>query len=202
MRHFSFLSTFVILLSTVATVTAASAQESKPASAPTSEQASLSPKAQVAELFSALKRERDSDKADGIAKEIVSSWEDYGSATINTLFQRGMTASNDKDFAAALDYFDQVITLEPDYAQAYYRRSFVHFSDGQTKKSMADLYKALELEPRHFGALSELARILQYSGHEKASLQALERFLSLYPADKLAREQWTTLSEKLAGTRG
>jgi tetratricopeptide (TPR) repeat protein len=202
MRHFTFLSlTFSLLCSTQSYAQQAAPDPAAPPSEPVISSSSSDPKVRVSELFSELKRERQSTKADSIAKEIVSLWEDFDSATINTLFQRAMNATNEKNYAAALDYFDQIIVIEPDYAQAYYRRSFVHFSNGATNKSVADLYSTLELEPKHFGAMFELTRILELTGHDKAALSALERFLAIYPTDTFARERQAELAEKIAGTR-
>lgn len=202
MRHFSFPAT-ALLLSTLLTgaMPLAARESSSQPSDPSTRSQTLDPKVKETELLQSLKRERDSTKAEGIAKELVAQWEDFGSSTINTLMKRGTSASDEKQYAAALDYFDQVITLEPKYAQAYYRRAFVNFAEGQTKKAITDLYQTLELNPEHFGALFELARLMSLTGHEKPALAALERFLAIYPSFTEARELYRDLSEKLAGTR-
>lgn len=198
MRHFS-ISAFIFSL--LAITVAAGPTLAQTSSHPASRTESLDPSDIEHDLLLALKRERDAEKAEGIAKEVISLWEDYESVTINTLLQRGIAATDEKNYAAALDYFDQVITLEPDYFQAYYRRAYVNFAEGQTAKAISDLYKTLEQKPAHFAALFELARLLSHSGHDKAAVSALERFLEIYPSFKEARELHTELSEKLAGTR-
>lgn len=202
MRHFRFtvsmLKIIALVLAAAPSMTFASEEAASPAP---SEIHSIDPSKRAADLLSAIKRERDADKADVSAKELMALWEDFQSPTINTLMQRAKAAADVKNFAEALDYFDQVIVLEPEFAQAYYRRAYVHYADGNTAKAIADLYKTLELNPQHFGAMFELARIFSNTGHEKSAVAALDRFLTIYPAYKEARDMYRDLTEKLAGTR-
>lgn len=161
-----------------------------------------SPAKTIDTLFASLKKERNAVKARSIANQIASEWNDSGSATVNLLMQWAGEAADEKRNAAAYDFLDQVILLDPDYVQAPYRRAMVHFADGDTRKAMADINLTLEREPRYFPALASLANILEASGREELALKAWEQYLALYPADKDARKEAVDLSEKLAGTRG
>ncbi|WP_106404967.1 tetratricopeptide repeat protein [Agrobacterium bohemicum] len=155
----------------------------------------------VGGLFTSLKKERDAQKARVIANEIVGEWTDSGSATINLLMKWAEEAADEKRKAAAYDFLDQTILLEPDYAEAWYRRALVHFADGDTRKAMSDLNQTLEKEPRYFPALASLANILESTDRNELALKVWERYLALYPADKEAQKEVGDLSEKLAGTR-
>ncbi|KQV66131.1 hypothetical protein [Rhizobium sp. Root1220] len=163
--------------------------------------ASLSPKQQLDRLYADLKRERDPDTASTIASQIRSAWNDSGSATVNLLMQWANKAIEEKRTAAAFDFLDQAIVLKPDYAESWNRRATLNYANGSYRKSMADIERVLELEPRHFGALSGMAAILGDSGDDQLALKAWERFLDIYPANRSAQEQVNTLSEKLAGSR-
>lgn len=160
-----------------------------------------SPKQRLDTLFAELKRERDPDKAQGIASQIRMEWNDSGSATINLLMQWAEKAVEEKRNAAALDFLDQAIALKPDYAESWNRRATLNYAMGNYRKSMADINQVLRLEPRHFGALAGMAAILSESGNDQLTLKAWERFLEIYPAERSAQEQVNTLSEKLAGSR-
>ena len=162
---------------------------------------SLSPKQHLDQLYAQLKRERDPDKASGIANEIRGAWNDSGSATVNLLMQWADKAIEDKRTVAALDFLDQAIALKPDYAESWNRRATLNYANGSYRKSMSDIERVLDLEPRHFGALSGMAAILTESGNDQLALKAWERFLDIYPANRSAQEQMNTLSEKLAGSR-
>ena len=163
--------------------------------------ANNSPKQHLDQLFSQLKRERDPEKASGIANEIRMEWNDSGSATVNLLMQWADKAIEEKRNPAALDFLDEAIALKPDYAESWNRRATLNFVMGNYRKSMSDIERVLDLEPRHFGALSGMAAILSNSGNDQLTLKAWERFLDIYPAERTAQEQANTLAEKLAGNR-
>ncbi|WP_074069629.1 hypothetical protein [Rhizobium gallicum] len=163
--------------------------------------ANSSPKQHLDNLYAQLKRERDPDKASGIAEEIRLEWNNSGSATVNLLMQWADKAIEEKRSPAALDFLDQAIALKPDYAESWNRRATLNYAMGNYRKSMSDIEHVLDLEPRHFGALSGLATILNMSGNDQLTLKAWERFLEVYPASRAAQQQANTLSEKLAGSR-
>lgn len=163
--------------------------------------ANSSPKQHLDNLYAQLKRERDPDKASGIAEEIRLEWNNSGSATVNLLMQWADKAIEEKRNPAALDFLDQAIALKPDYAESWNRRATLNYAMGNYRKSMSDIEHVLDLEPRHFGALSGLATILKMSGNDQLTLKAWERFLEVYPANRAAQQQANTLSEKLAGSR-
>jgi tetratricopeptide (TPR) repeat protein len=152
-------------------------------------------------LFEALKRERDPTKARGIASQIFSDLNDSGSATVNLLMQWATTAMKEKRNAAALDFLDQVTVLDPGYPEGWNRRATLHYTMGETRKSMADIAEVLRREPRHLGALAGMAGILIEAGKDELALKAWERYLDVYPADRDAQEAVAKLSEKIAGNR-
>ncbi|WP_313556110.1 tetratricopeptide repeat protein [Agrobacterium cavarae] len=200
MRQFRFCALLLASLSPIAPATTLTAHAAEPvAAAPQPEQpASKDP---VGDLFNNLKKERDAKKARGIATEIVGQWSDSGSPTINLLMQWAEEANEQKRSAAAYDFLDQAIFLDPDYAGAWYRRAMIHLADGDTRKAMADLNSTLEKEPRFFPALAGLANILESAERNETAMKVWERYLTLYPADKEAQKEMGELSEKLAGTR-
>ncbi|CZT33106.1 tetratricopeptide repeat protein [Rhizobium sp. 9140] len=152
-------------------------------------------------LFAALKRERDAEKARGIAEQIRLEWQDSGSATVNLLMQWAAKAVADSKQPSALDLYDQVIALAPDYVEGWNQRATLHYQMSNYRKSMSDINRVLALEPRHFGALAGMAAILAASGKDELALRAWEQFLAVYPAERKAQEQVGELEEKLAGNR-
>ncbi|AYG67259.1 MULTISPECIES: hypothetical protein [unclassified Rhizobium] len=162
---------------------------------------SLSPKQQLDNLFTALKRQRDPDQASLIADQINTELSNSGSATINLLMQWADKAIRDKRNAAAMDYLDQVISLKPDYVEGWNRRATLNFAIGDYRKSMEDINQVLRIEPRHFGALAGMAAILTEGGNDALALRAWERFLEVYPANRSAQEEAGKLAEKVAGSR-
>lgn len=151
------------------------------------------------QLFSDLKRERNEKAAERIASQIWAEWRKSGSASVDLMMQWSNDAAEKKKFDVALDFLDQVITLEPGYAEGWNRRATVHFMMDQYAKSMADIEHTLRLEPRHFGALTGLASILKATGRKELALEAYEKTLEIYPMMRDAQSEVSTLSEELAG---
>ncbi|MFP5077215.1 hypothetical protein ACLE20_07885 [Rhizobium sp. YIM 134829] len=152
-------------------------------------------------LFTALKRQRDADKAREIADAIRTEWQVSGSASIDLLMQWAAKAIAANKQPSALDLYDQVIALDPDYVEGWNQRATLNFQMGNYRKSMSDINHVLALEPRHFGALAGMAAILSASGKDELALKAWERFLAVYPAERKAQEQLGEIEEKLAGNR-
>uniref|UniRef100_A0A7C1P8I6 Uncharacterized protein n=1 Tax=Agrobacterium albertimagni TaxID=147266 RepID=A0A7C1P8I6_9HYPH len=155
----------------------------------------------VDDLLAELKRERNPQAARQIANSTMATWSESSSPTINLLMQWSAKAAAEKRNAAALDFIDQAIILKPDFVGAWNQRATLHFTMGNYKKSVSDIEKVLELEPRHFGAIAGLAGILATAFGEDAALKAWERYLEVFPADREAQEIVAKLSEELAGQR-
>jgi tetratricopeptide (TPR) repeat protein len=155
----------------------------------------------VDDLLADLKRERNPQAARQIANTAMATWSESSSPTINLLMQWSAKAAAEKRNAAALDFIDQAIILKPDFVGAWNQRATLHFTMGNYKKSVSDIEKVLELEPRHFGAIAGLAGILTERGSKDAALKAWERYLEIFPADREAQEVVSKLSEELAGQR-
>ena len=153
------------------------------------------------DYFTQLKRTRDPAVAGELTAKIWAVWNDSGSATVNLLMQWATQAMNAQKYPAALDFLDQAIALKPDYAEAWNKRATLHYHAGNYKKSMEDIAHVLVLEPRHFGALSGMATILQDTGKDEAAMRVWERLLDIYPADRESQNHLKALSEKMDGSR-
>ena len=150
-------------------------------------------------LFTELKRERNEKAAERIAGRINEQWRNSGSASIDLMMLWSQQAAERQKFDIALDFLDQVTTLSPNFAEGWNRRATVHFMMQNYRKSMADIERTLELEPRHFGALAGMAAIMKNTERKQLALNAWERVLEIYPMMRSAQNEVATLSEELAG---
>lgn len=155
--------------------------------------------ARLDQLFVDLRRERNEKAAERIAGRIWSEWFQSGSASIDLMMQWSQKAMENQKYDVALDFLDQVVTLQPAYAEGWNRRATVHFMMKNYGKSMSDIDRTLQLEPRHFGALSGLAQIMAETGHKQSALEAWQKVLAIYPMMRGAQDQVGALSEELAG---
>jgi tetratricopeptide (TPR) repeat protein len=93
----------------------------------------------------------------------------------------GLRAMRESALDAALDAFDTAVGLAPDFAEAWNKRATVHFLLGDYPASIADIRRTLELEPRHFGALSGLGLINLRLDRKVEALEAFEAALEVHP---------------------
>jgi tetratricopeptide (TPR) repeat protein len=195
---FAFLTALLVSGATSLPARAADDQPAAPATrdAPA---APMTKQARLDKLFSDLKRERNEKAAERIAGNIWSEWFQSGSASIDLMMLWSQKAMDNQKFDVALDFLDQVVTLQPGYAEGWNRRATVHFMMKNYGKSMSDIDRTLQLEPRHFGALSGLAQIMALTGHKQSALEAWQKVLAIYPMMRSAQDQVATLSEELAG---
>lgn len=150
-------------------------------------------------LFAELKRERNPQAAERISKRIWNEWHKSGSASIDLMMKWSNDAVAAQKYDVALDFLDEVVTLQPGFAEGWNRRATVHFIMRNFGKSMADIERTLELEPRHFGALSGMAQIMKDTGRKELALRAWQRVLDIYPMMRSAQGEIAALSEELAG---
>jgi tetratricopeptide (TPR) repeat protein len=150
-------------------------------------------------LFEALKAAPDDATAKAVEQRIWSVLVVSQSDTANLLMARVRTAVEGKDTDLALKLLDSIVTIRPDYVEAWNRRATLHFLRKEYGASLADLSQVLRREPRHFGALSGLGLILHEIGDDKRALAAYRRAAEIYPRLENLAEQIKKLSEKVDG---
>ena len=72
-------------------------------------------------------------------------------------------------------------SLEPEFAEGWNKRAPVLYLLGRFQESEADVLRTLELEPRHFGALSGQGLIRMALEDWSGAIQALEAGLMIHP---------------------
>ena len=150
-------------------------------------------------LFFDLKRERNEKAAERIAQKIWAEWFKSGSASIDLMMTWSQEAVRAGKYHVALDFLDQIVTLQPEFAEGWNRRATLHFMMNDYSKSVSDIRRALALEPRHFGALSGWGMILKKSGRKEQALKAFAQALEIYPMMRNAQAEVAELSDELAG---
>jgi len=152
-------------------------------------------------LFEKLRRDPRQSSARATARMIWREWSYSGSRSVDLLMAWAARAMGSKDYSKAQDLLDHVIVIAPEYAEGWNRRATLYYTIDDFGKSLADIETTLALEPRHFGALSGLAAIMQRIGRDEDALEAWYKVLEIYPANKQAQEAVITLEEELTGRR-
>lgn len=132
------------------------------------------------DLFTALQG-ADAEDAAPIEAKIWEEWSKSGSPAMDLLLARGREAMVAGDLPLAIERFGALIDHAPDFAEGYNARATAYFNAGRYGESLDDLRMVLALNPRHFGALSGLATILEDLGYDKEALEAWRRVEALNP---------------------
>ena len=152
-------------------------------------------------LFLELKKAESQAVAEGVANRIWEAWNNSGSDSINLLMKWSQDAMDGQKFPVALDFLDQVVVLKPDFAEGWNRRATLHFMMNNYAKSMADIDKTLQLEPRHFGALAGMGHIFLALEKKELALRAYERALDVYPMMRAVQKQVGDIADELSGSQ-
>lgn len=149
-------------------------------------------------LFERLKT-ADEGEASRIEREIQIEWSKSGSPAEDLLLQRGRDAMNLGDYPAAIEHFTAIIDHDPDFAEAWNARATAYYMEGEFGPSVADIAKVLTLNPRHFGALSGLASILEETGKTEKALEVYKAALAIHPHLQGAAEAVERLEKEAEG---
>ncbi|MBC8791361.1 MAG: hypothetical protein C6Y20_07110 [Tagaea sp. CACIAM 22H2] len=147
-------------------------------------------------LFEKLKAASDAREAQIYENAIWRVWLEPEDGAINSLMRLGLDAQNRGDMFGAFAVYDAITGLKPDYAEGWNRRATVLFLLDRLDESRKDAEKTLELEPRHFGALSGLGMIAMRQNQPDKALEVLEKALALNPHMANVRGQVEQLRKK------
>jgi tetratricopeptide (TPR) repeat protein len=150
-------------------------------------------------LFEALLAAKNAEQAGEIEKRIWQTWTVTGQALVDNAMERAVIAMNKGAHETALKYLNDVISLAPEHAEAWNKRATVYFLMDRYSESVLDIQRTLELEPRHFGALSGLGLIYAEMGRKKAAIRAMEKALAINPHMETIRSQLQDLKTQVSG---
>ncbi len=132
-------------------------------------------------LFAELKSAPGAERGRSITREIWNIWHDVDDADTAALLSTGVALMTAGFHARALEVFTRVTDREPDFAEGWNKRATVLYMLDRNDESLADIRRTLELEPRHFGALSGLGLIYLETGKYRAALVAFSNARNLNP---------------------
>ena len=151
----------------------------------------------LAVLFDQLKLAPDAEAARVVEAAIWTIWGEVEDRAVRLLLDQGVNAMGRGDLRAALGKFDQIVAIAPGFAEGWNKRATVHYLAGNHEASADDIARTLELEPRHFGALSGLGLIALALEEEELALDSFEAALEVYPLAHGARHNADALRDRL-----
>ena len=114
-------------------------------------------------------------------------WLEHDNDDVQQLLALGVEAMNRRHFSEALLIFGQIIENFPDFAEGWNKRATLFYLVGNTSASIEDIKKTLELEPRHFGALSGLGLVYLQQGKLALAEEAFEQLIAIHPNSTAAQ---------------
>lgn len=151
-------------------------------------------------LFGQLLTTDDFVEGMALTNRIWDVWVQSDDPAVSELMTDGMNAMQVGDFRRALVAFDEIVEISPDFAEGWNKRATVNYLMGRMDESLTDVERTLELEPRHFGALSGRGLILMEEGAIPEALDAFEHALDTNPHMPLIKEHARQLREALKGS--
>ena len=115
-------------------------------------------------------------------------WLEHDNDDVQQLLTLGIEAMNRRQFPEALLIFNQIIENFPDFAEGWNKRATLFYLVGNTDASIEDIKKTLELEPRHFGALSGLGLVYLQQGKLALAEDAFGQIIAIHPNNTAAQE--------------
>lgn len=154
-----------------------------------------------AELDTLFERLAQDDLADWeeVEQDIWEAWSSSGSASIDLLLERGRDAMSDGDMQAAVEHFTALIDHAPDFAEGWNARATAFFGLEEYGQSISDIRQTLVLNPRHFGAMQGLGRILEELEDPENALKAYEAAAALHPHRPGLKESIERVEQTVSG---
>ena len=133
------------------------------------------------DLFEQLAVTTSDEEASNITREIWQRWTANDDPDVSQLMQIGIRALNYSTYRKALQSFDRVIEIAPEFAEGWNKRATLYYHIKEYRRSMDDIKKTLRLEPRHFGAWSGLGLVSIAQENYAGALAAFKKALSINP---------------------
>jgi tetratricopeptide (TPR) repeat protein len=177
---------FACVIAAGLAVSPAVAQENREPGGPRAPTVERKPPAEVRSdlldsLFARLRKVESPVEAQTVERAIWELWMRSDSPTAELLLTQAVKALGAGEEQVSLSILDKLIVVHPDFAEAWNKRATVYFMIGRYSESLSDINHVLDLEPRHFGALSGLGMIKQQQGDKKGALAAFRDALAVNP---------------------
>lgn len=138
----------------------------------------------------------------GVAEQSIwGIWLRTDDSSADPLFQTGMQLLAEDSPREALQKFDEVIVLKPEFAEVWNQRGNAWSALEEEDRALADYGRALELNPAEFASLQSCGEIWLTRGNYRKAAEFLRRALELNPNLSDAAEMLEGIEEKLENDR-
>jgi tetratricopeptide (TPR) repeat protein len=136
---------------------------------------------QLDQLFGVLQSKDPEVAAKRTEERIWSLWMKSDSPTADLLLSQSAAAMGAQEFDASEQILNHLVATSSNYAEAYYKRAALYFRMRRFSQALKDVDKVLELEPRHFGAITGRGLIFLEQKKREEALASFEDALAINP---------------------
>ena len=152
--------------------------------------------ARLDDLFLIMAETEDLNVAKVVEREIWRIWLQHDDSQTQKRLADGIDAMDREPYQALL-IFDELIEEMPGFAESWNKRATLFYLFGDYDASARDIAKTLELEPRHFGALSGLGLVYMAQDQFVKARSAFEAVLLVHPHSTGARQNIEMIDRQL-----
>jgi predicted TPR repeat methyltransferase len=150
-------------------------------------------------LFADLAKAESPLDAHPIEAKLAALFKVSGSPSVDLLMSRAAAALQAADHDTAGKLIESVTKVAPHYAEGWRQRGLMQAAAGDDSGAMISLQKAVELNPRHFAAMAELAGMMEEYGDKAGALKLYRRVLALDPQMEGAARHEKALEKDVEG---
>lgn len=132
-------------------------------------------------------------QAQRLDQQLQNLWEKSGSPSVNLLLKRGRDAMEVGDTSAAIEHLTALTDHAPDFAEGWHARASAYFEADLMGPALADLERALALNPNNYNAIFGLGAIFETFGNTERAYEVYTRAQAIHPH----HEEVTTALERL-----
>jgi tetratricopeptide (TPR) repeat protein len=137
--------------------------------------------AEKVRLLYELRFTRDQNEAAMISAALWQIWMDAPDGQAQDLLDRGMEQLRSFAYAASIETLGALVAYCPHFAEGWNQRAYAAFLSGDNESALADLDRALAIDPRHIAALSGKALTLMKLGRDDDAQLVLRDAVRLNP---------------------
>lgn len=128
--------------------------------------------------------ESDSAAAAAIDRELQALWSRSGSPAMDLLLRRGRDAFERGSLDEAVEHLTALTDHAPDFARGWHARARAYHAQGLYGPAVADLERALALNPQDYDAIFALGALLEQFGTPARAYEAYLRAKAIHPHHK------------------
>ena len=149
------------------------------------------------ELFDKLFLSTNNMEASKLLFNIWDIWSIADNQETQIIFDEANQFMDVGELDNAIELFTKVVKQSPEFAEGWNKRATVYFLKGELNKSISDIEKTLNLEPRHFGALDGLAEIYLMQDDLVGAAVIYKRILEIIPSSKKSQDRLKLINDLL-----